>query len=204
MHQLILASGSSARLTQLRLAGLDPQTIVSGVEENPLPGETALELTCRLAQLKARTVADHVEMNGPMIIIGCDSVLQMEGRIHGKPGSIERVKRWWHQMRRQSGMLVTGHHVIVRDDRGERSATRAASTALTFADLTDEEIDAYAETGQATQVAGGVMMDGLGAPFITRIVGDPHNVTGISLPLLRQIFLDLDVPWQSLWQGTKA
>ena len=70
--------------------------------------------------------------------------------------------------------------------------------------VSDEEIDAYAETGQATQVAGGVMMDGLGAPFITRIVGDPHNVTGISLPLLRQIFLDLDVPWQSLWQGTKA
>ena len=67
MHQLILASGSSARLTQLRLAGLDPRTIVSGVEENPLPGETALELTCRLAQLKARTVADHVEMNGPMM-----------------------------------------------------------------------------------------------------------------------------------------
>ena len=194
MHQLILASGSSARLTQLRLAGLDPRTIVSGVEENPLPGGTAFELTCRLAQLKARTVADHAEMDGPMIIVGCDSGLQMEGRIHGKPGSIERVKRWWHQMRRQSGMLVTGHHVIVRDECGERCATRAASTALTFADLTDEEIDAYAETGQATQVAGGVMMDGLGAPFITRI----------SLPLLRQILLDLDVPWQSLWQSSEA
>lgn len=88
-----------------------------------------------------------------------------------------------------------------------RQATREAVTVLSFADLTEQEIADYAATGEPEGVAGGFTIDSFGGPFITRIEGDPHNVVGISLPLVRQILLDLGVAWFDLWPippGTRA
>ncbi|MDR0990858.1 MAG: Maf family protein, partial [Propionibacteriaceae bacterium] len=72
-------------------------------------------------------------------------------------------------------------------------------TTVHFADLSDDEIDAYIATGEPVRVAGGFTIDGLGGPFITRLEGDPHNVVGLSLPLLRMMLADLSVPWPTLW-----
>ncbi|WP_130865954.1 Maf family protein [Acidipropionibacterium timonense] len=198
-HRFVLASKSPARLAQLRAAGIDPQVIASDVDETPLPDEPAADLTARLARLKAEAVLERICLDRPTVLVACDSVLDLDGRVLGKPLTPERAIRWWYRMRGRSGVLVTGHHIVVHDERGTRSSTRVGTTILTFADLTDAEIAAYAATGEPEKVAGAFTLDGLGAPFITRIVGDPHNVTGISLPLVRQTLLDLDVPWQDLW-----
>jgi septum formation protein len=98
-------------------------------------------------------------------------------------------------------VLVTGHHLIVHDALGTRRANRVARTVVHFADLLDEEIRAYAATGEPERVAGGFTIDGLGGPFVTRLEGDPHNVVGLSLPLLRMMLADLGWRWTDLWLG---
>lgn len=200
-YRVILASRSPARRRILEQAGVRPEVIVSGADESRIGGESAAELTGRLAELKGETVLERIRVERPTIVLSCDSVLDLDGRILGKPHSEERARQWWYRLRGRSGVLVTGHHVVVLDERAVRRATRIGSTAVTFADLTDDEIAAYAATGEPQRVAGAFTLDGLGGPFITRIVGDPHNVTGISLPLVRQMLLDLDVPWEGLWRG---
>lgn len=201
-HHVVLASRSPARLTSLRHAGIEPEVIVSGADESRIGGETAPELTSRLAELKGESVLDRIHVDGPTVVLSCDSVLDLDGRNLGKPHTEEAARQWWYRLRGRSGMLVTGHHVVVLDEDSVRRATRVGSTTVTFADLTDEEIAAYAATGEPQRVAGAFTLDGLGGPFITRIDGDPHNVTGLSLPLVRQMLLDLDVGWESLWNGS--
>ncbi|AXE38261.1 Maf family protein [Acidipropionibacterium virtanenii] len=201
-YHVVLASRSPARLTSLQHAGIDPQVIVSGADESRVGGETAAELTSRLAELKGESVLARIRIDGPTVVLSCDSVLDLDGRILGKPHTEEAARQWWYRLRGRSGVLVTGHHVIVLDERSVRRATRVGSTTVTFADLTDDEIAAYAATGEPQRVAGAFTLDGLGGPFITRIVGDPHNVTGLSLPLLRQMLLDVDVAWEGLWRGS--
>lgn len=203
-YRIVLASRSPARLHTLERAGVHPEVIVSGAVEDRIGAENAPELTGRLAELKGETVLQRLRLDRPTIVLSCDSVLDLDGRILGKPHTEERARQWWYRLRGRSGVLVTGHHVVVLDERSVRRATRVGTTGVTFADLTDDEIAAYAATGEPQRVAGAFTLDGLGGPFITRIVGDPHNVTGISLPLVRQMLLDLDVAWHVLWGGGKA
>ena len=106
--------------------------------------------------------------------------------------------RRWRLMRGRNGVLHTGHHVIRLPAGTTRTAT--ASTTVYFADLDNAEIDAYVATGEPLAVAGAFTIDGLGGPYVTRIEGDPHNVIGISLPLLRLLLADLGVSWAGLRQ----
>ncbi len=131
------------------------------------------------------------------LVIGCDSVLDLDGSVLGKPGDAAEAVRRWREMRGRRATLVTGHCIIDTSKCTERSGV--ASTVVEFADLTDAEIDAYVATGEPLQVAGAFTVDGLGGPFVTRIEGDHHNVVGISLPLLRTMLADLGVTWTDLW-----
>lgn len=202
--RFVLASSSPARLETLRRAGIDPEVVVPGVDEDRVTAPTPSELAGRLAQLKAEAVmALLADEPGPFVLVACDSLLELDQVAHGKPGSPAAAAARWRQLRGRQGTLHTGHHVIVRDERGERSSNRVASTVVHFADLTDAEIDAYAATGEPQRVAGAFTIDSLGGAFITSIQGDPHNVVGISLPTLRQLLLDLGVGWHELWrEGT--
>jgi septum formation protein len=105
----------------------------------------------------------------------------------------------WRRLSEATGVLVTGHHVIVSAGGQVHSTNRNAETLVHFADLSEEEIQAYAATGEPEAVAGGFTIDGFGGPFITGLEGDPHNVVGISLPLLRMMLADLGVTWHDLW-----
>jgi septum formation protein len=118
--------------------------------------------------------------------------------VHGKPADPAEAIARWRAMRGRSGVLHTGHCVIAP---GGREVLRAAATTVHFADLTDHEIEAYVATGEPLQVAGAFTVDGLGGAFVRGIEGDHHNVVGISLPLLREMFAELDVAWVSLWSG---
>lgn len=201
--RVVLASESPARLAELRHAGVDPQVLVSGVDESVVDGGDPSSMVAALATLKAEAVRPLIAVDpaeGPVIVIACDSMLEMDGRVHGKPGTPQAAIARWYRMRGRQGMLHTGHHVIVLDGERTRSATRVGTTTVTFADLSDAEIAAYAATGEPQKVAGAFTIDGWGGPFITRIEGDPHNVVGISLPLVRQMLLDMGIGWHLLWR----
>lgn len=197
--RLVLASSSPARLTALVNAGLVPDVVEPAVDESTEKGSAAGEATMVLARAKAEAVASRLQVDGPTIVLGCDTLLEFDGVAYGKPGSPEQAIVRWYRMRGRQGVLHTGHHVVVLGDGEPRSCTRLGSTVIRFGDLTDAEIAAYAATGEPERVAGGFTIDGYGGAFITSIKGDPHNVVGLSLPLLRQMLLDLDIAWHTLW-----
>ena len=193
---LVLASASPARLAALRRAGFDPDVVVSGVDESHAVG-TAYEVALALAIAKARAVAKDA---ADSLVVGCDSVLDLDGVAYGKPNDAAEAVRRWHLMRSRSAVLHTGHCVI--DTATEREVAEIASTTVHFADVSDDEIEAYVATGEPLRVAGAFTIDGVGGSFVDKIEGDPHNVVGISLPLLRRLFRLLDVTVPSLWVQT--
>ena len=195
--RLILASKSPARLTVLRRAGLHPDVIISGFDESLVQDPVPTSLAARLAEHKGSSVVPQIE--GDFVLLACDSVLEFEGRAHGKPGSEAAAVEQWHRMRGKSGILHTGHFVAVCVGGDLMRQVRVGSTVVEFTDLSDEEISAYAATGEPQRVAGGFTIDGIGGAFVTAVHGDPYNVIGVSLPLFRQMVIDAGVPWQSLW-----
>ncbi|WP_370188276.1 nucleoside triphosphate pyrophosphatase [Aeromicrobium sp.] len=194
MVRMVLASQSPARLATLRAAGIEPEVVVSGVDESQVTTHDAANLAAALAQLKCRAVASGVD-DPDALVVGCDSVLAFEGEILGKPGDADTARARWRRLRGRSGVLHTGHCVR----RGGREVVDSASTVVHFADVSDAEIDAYVATGEPLHVAGAFTIDGLGGAFVRGIEGDHHCVVGISLPLLRDLVADLDVVWTDLW-----
>ncbi|MGN6129992.1 MAG: Maf family protein [Nocardioidaceae bacterium] len=194
-RRLVLGSQSPARLTTLRNAGLDPEVVVSGVDESTVDLADPAELAVELARLKARAVAERV---GDALVIGCDSVLEFDGDVHGKPHTAQEATRRWRHMRGGSGVLHTGHCVV--DTTAGREVARQAATTVHFADPRAAESEAYVATGEPLHVAGAFTLDGLGGAFVTAIEGDPHSVVGISLPLLRTMLGELGVLWTDLWK----
>jgi septum formation protein len=194
---LVLASASPARLATLRSAGLDPVVIVSGVDESQLDGLPPAELALQLAELKCAAVAARDDLPAGSLVLGCDSVLELDGEALGKPSDAEDATRRWRAMRGRSGVLHTGH--CLRDSATDRVATATASTVVHFADVTDHEIAAYVATGEPLHVAGAFTVDGLGGAFVTGIEGDHHNVVGVSLPLVRELAAELGRSWTDLW-----
>jgi septum formation protein len=192
--RLILASASPARLQTLRSAGLRPEVIVSGVDEEGVDAPSPAELALQLARLKAVAVAADQPR---ALVIGCDSVLELDGEVHGKPRDADEARARWRRMRGRAGVLHTGHCVI--DTHREVWLGRSAATQVRFAQVTDDEIDAYVATGEPLKVAGAFTLDGLGGAFVAGITGDPHNVVGLSLPLLRLMFEELGFEWTEFW-----
>jgi septum formation protein len=194
---LVLASASPARLATLRSAGLDPVVIVSGVDESQLDGLPPAELALQLAELKCAAVAERGDLPAGALVLGCDSVLELDGEALGKPADAADATRRWQAMRGRSGVLHTGH--CLRDGATDRVAAATASTTVHFAEVTDDEIAAYVATREPLHVAGAFTVDGLGGAFVTGIEGDHHNVVGVSLPLVRELAAELGHPWTDLW-----
>lgn len=179
--RFVLASASPARLATLRAAGLDPEVVVSGVDESGIAAGSPRELVQLLADAKLAVVAERVEQ--PAFVLACDSMLEFDGAALGKPGSVEAAVQRWRAMRGRSGILHTGHAL-----GGPSGSSRCTvSTTVHFADVTDAEIDRYVATGEPVNVAGAFTVDGLGGWFVERIDGDHHNVVGVSLPALRAL-----------------
>jgi septum formation protein len=208
---LVLASASPARLATLRSAGLAPYVLVSGVDETaalrPYTELAPDEVALVLARAKAEAVAavldgDAAPADAPAspLVLGCDSVLELDGEVHGKPVDGAEATARWRRMRGRSGVLHTGHWVVdLRDDGSSATLGAVASTTVHFADVSDDEIAAYVATGEPLTVAGAFTTDGLGGAFVRGIEGDHHTVVGVSLPLLRDLLGECGVPWTSLW-----
>ena len=213
--RLYLASTSPARLATLRAAGIDPTVLFSEVDEDAAVEAagslSTVEMVQLLAQLKAEAVverfggghsgghADDAPIDG--FVLGGDSAFELDGVTYGKPHLPEVARERWLLQRGRTGLLHSGHWLI--DCRGGRigDAHGAVSTSsVTFADnISEREIDAYIATGEPLKVAGAFTIDSLGAPFISSIQGDPHAIVGLSLAVLRQLLIEFDVSWPTLW-----
>jgi septum formation protein len=200
---LVLASASPARLGLLRQAGLDPKVVVSGVDEDGLSAATPGGLALLLAEAKAAAVAARPDGLGEdaggegALVVGCDSVLDLDGQALGKPRDAAEATARWRSMRGRSGVLRTGHCVI--DTASGKRASRTASTTVRFGTPDDAEIEAYVASGEPLGVAGAFTLDGRSAPFIDSIEGDHGNVIGLSLPLLRELLAEVGVRITDLW-----
>lgn len=191
----MLASASSGRLRLLRDAGFDPKVIVSGVDETGFRGDEPWDAVQEIATAKATAVAGQC---GPgFAVVGCDSMLLMDGDLLGKASTPSEVVERWQRMRGRTGVLLTGHCVI--DTTTGRTAQEVADTVVRFGNPTNPEIAAYAETDEALAVAGPFTIDGRAALFVDGIEGDAGNVIGLSLPALRRLLAQLDIEAVSLW-----
>lgn len=226
--RFILASRSPARRATLESAGVRPTVIVSEVDEDAvldaLPGgrafsggrTTPADEVMALARAKQEAVTRILCEEGSsfqeapseaLVVVGCDSMLELDGRMLGKPHTPDVARARIREMRGRTAALWTGHSMALlsparpsgaRDVAG--ADTASASTLVHFGDITDREIDAYVATGEPLGVAGSFTVDGLGGPFITGVTGDYHSVVGISLPLVRAMAAGLGVFWPDLWE----
>jgi septum formation protein len=196
-YRLILASASPARRALLAAAGIEAEVMVSGVDESVVETDDASELCLALARMKARTIAAQLNADPTIVVLGCDSVLAFEGEIFGKPADAAEAAQRWKRMRGKSGVLHTGHHLTGLVSG--RQAEGVGKTVVHFADISDDEIAAYVASEEPLHVAGSFTLDGRGGAFVERIEGDPGNVIGLSLPLLRKLLAEMDIPIIELW-----
>lgn len=213
MKQLLLASASPARSQTLKAAGIVPEVRVSAVDEDAVlaqllqrvPEAGARAQVQELAHAKASDVAQQIlsaagAADYPDVIVGCDSMLEMDGQILGKPHTPQLAQQRLQVMRGRAGKLHTGHCVI---DTATRKHAHGVSTATVYiAQMTDAEIAAYIASGEPLEVAGSFTIDGFGGSFVEKIDGDPHGVVGISLPLLRQLLAQFDHQITDFWRLT--
>ena len=192
----VLASSSATRLRVLRDAGIHPEAVVSGVDETTEDGLDTAAAVAVLAERKATAVA---ALRPDAMVLGCDSLLDLDGEALGKPGTAQRAAALWHRLSGRQGTLFTGHCLI--EPRTRHRAQGVGRTVVRFGRPSDAEIAAYVASGEPLALAGGFSLDGLGAPFVEGIDGDPGNVLGLSLPLLRHLLAELGVAISDLWQA---
>lgn len=197
-RRIILASASPSRKRLLESVQINFDVLVSGVdEENPeITKLSPSEMVLALAIMKAHTVKSNHDCGSNALIIGCDSTFEFEGQSLGKPGTRENAIARAHQLSGKSGLLHTGHCVI--DTAQEIEVSDISTARVHFAKMTDEEIENYVDSGEPLNVAGGFTLDGLSAPFITHIEGDPSGIIGLSLPTLRKAILNLGLSWSDV------
>ncbi len=208
MTRLVLGSASYGRLRVLRGAGIDPLVVVSGVDEDALTAELGgagpATVVTTLAEAKAHAVARvlDADVTRDCAIIGCDSMLYIDGALSGKPGTPEQARRQWNSMAGRSGQLFTGHCVIrMLDGSAVASRTAEAVTTVRFGVPTEDELTDYITSGEPLGVAGAFTIDGLGGWFIDGVDGDPSAVVGLGLSLTRGLLESVGLSIGALWKA---
>ncbi|WP_309229900.1 Maf family protein [Blastococcus sp. TML/M2B] len=171
---------------------------MSDVDESSYSAPRVAEQVALLAAAKAAAVAKR---ETDALVIGADSLLEFGGKPLGKPADAADARDRWRRMSGRSGVLHTGQALFDVRDGGVASRDIAvASTAVYFAEPTSSEIEAYLATGEPLAVAGAFTLDGLGAPFVRRVEGDPAAVVGLSLTVLRTQLAKRGLAITDLWR----
>jgi septum formation protein len=207
MTRLVLGSASPGRLKVLRQAGVEPLVVVSDVDEDVIAGQLGPdpppgEVVSVLARAKAEQVASQLEraVAADCVVIGCDSMLHIDGRLSGKPETVADARRQWQSMAGRAGQLYTGHCLIrLRDHEIVHSGTETSITTVHFGTPAPDDLEAYLASGESLRVAGGFTLDGLGGWFIDGVDGDPSAVVGIGLPLTRALLRGAGLSIAALW-----
>jgi septum formation protein len=207
MTRLVLGSASAGRRRVLLQAGVEPLVVVSGVDEDAVvtalgPDASPGDVVRSLAEAKADQVATTLDaaIAANCVVIGCDSMLLIDGRLIGKPQSVDAARQQWRSMSGRSGQLLTGH-CLLRLTGGDTThrLSESSLTTVHFADPTDADLAAYLDSGEPLAVAGSFTLDGLGGWFVDRIEGDPSNVVGLSLPLTRALLRRVGLSVADVW-----
>ena len=207
MTRLVLGSASPGRRKVLRQAGIDPLVMVSGVDEDAVtaglgPEASPQQVVCALAEAKAEQVAGEMTRNiaADCVVIGCDSMLHIDGRLCGKPQSAAEARHLWRSMAGRAGILYTGHCVIrLLANEIVYGCSEPSNTTVHFGRPSPEDLEAYLASGESLGVAGGFTLDGLGGWFIDGVDGDPSAVVGIGLPLTRTLLARAGLSIAALW-----
>jgi septum formation protein len=205
--RLVLGSASSGRLRVLRGAGVEPVVVVSGVDEDAVlaglsPGTDPGQVTVALASAKAIRVVELLEppITADCVVVGCDSMLYIDGALCGKPSSVTEARDRWQSMAGRAGRLYTGHSLIrLRDNAITHRVSESEATTVRFGTPSMDDLDAYLATGEPLRVAGAFTLDGLGGWFVDGVDGDPSSVVGISLPLTRRLLARAGLSISQLW-----
>ena len=179
---IILASSSPRRRELLRMIGLDYRIETSGEEEIQPHGLPPAEYVKTLALQKAQPVAD---LHPQDCVIGADTIVYLEGDILGKPHTPEVAKEFLLRMQGKQHVVYTGVAVL-KDGKAD---VRHEETLVTFAPMTEREIDSYVATGEPLDKAGAYGVQGPGGVFVARVDGNYFNVIGLPLPLLYQMLI---------------
>ncbi len=206
MTRLVLGSASSGRRRVLRQAGIDPLVVVSGVDEDAAVAALGSDISPgdvvrSLAEAKADQVATVLDpaIAANCVVIGCDSMLFLDGQLVGKPASSDAARDQWRAMAGTSGQLHTGHCLVRLLNGHTRRVAETSSTTVHFAEPAPADLQAYLDTGEPLAVAGAFTLDGFGGWFVDRIEGDPSNVIGLSLPLTRRMLAQVGLSVAELW-----
>ena len=184
---LLLASASPARRRLLEQAAIPHRVQVSGVDESTIHDSDPTTLVQLLAKAKAAAVVSRLQETGISAVLGCDSVLVFNGVVFGKPADPQQAAERWRRMRGGWGELHTGHCLLAPASNGAFSSRlTCVTTRVLFSDLSDLEIEAYVNSGEPLQCAGGFALEGRGGSCVERLDGCYSNVIGLSLPLLRR------------------
>ncbi|NEQ43459.1 MAG: septum formation inhibitor Maf [Leptolyngbya sp. SIOISBB] len=195
--QFVLASASPARRKLLTDAGISVYACPSNFDEDQIQITDPAQLVNTLARSKAELVAPQFKR---ALVLGCDSVLALQGQIYGKPDSPADAIARWHIMRGNVGELYTGHTLI--DTARQKSIIRCRVTRVYFAAVSDRQIEDYVATGEPLGCAGAFAIDGKGSCFVEELEGCHTNVIGLSMPLLRELITELGYDITDFWSAS--
>lgn len=195
--KFVLASASVARRKLLLTAGIEPIIYKSNFDESQVKIDHPIRLVETLALSKAQVVAKEFH---DALILGCDSILFLDGQIYGKPKDAPEAIARWQKMRGKQGTLYTGHALI--DQTQNRELIDCGVTQVYFADVNYRTIEAYVNSGEPLNCAGSFALEGKGGLLVERIEGCHSNIIGLSLPLLRQMLSQLGYEISSFWRLT--
>jgi septum formation protein len=216
MRPFVLASASPARKKLLQQAGIEPLVYPSDFDESVVMISEPNQLVQVLAEGKARStmrllwenrtgLPENFFSRSAGLLLGCDSVLAIEDKIHGKPKDASEAIDRWKMMRGKMGKLYTGHALIQPyTENGTLlpypPLVRTQITQVFFADVSDQEIEAYVATGEPLHCAGCFALEGKGSLFVEKIEGCHTNVIGLSMPLLRQMLAEWGYNATDFWK----
>ena len=198
---LILASASQSRKKLLENCQIEFLQIKSNFDESSIKNESISNLALELSFQKANTLSENIQetllsegiINGPLEILGCDSIFEFKGEAYGKPDDKEEAFIRWKKMAGEFGFLHTGHTLIIGNFDSTLNifkineiVKKTVSSRVYFSKLEDWEIKSYVDTLEPLYCAGGFALEGIGGQYIEKIDGCFSNVMGLSLPWLRK------------------
>lgn len=191
MNKIILASASPRRRELLTQIGMEYEVIpAEGEEKLPAGKASPSEIVEILSEQKAGEVFERLlkEKRRDFVVIGADTVVALEGKVMGKPGSRQEAVAMLTRLQGRSHQVYTGVALIAQEGGNDQphKITFHEKTDVVMYPMSEAEINAYVDTGEPADKAGAYGIQGKCAAFIREIHGDYNNVVGLPVSRLYQ------------------